>query len=169
MKEISADGFVEEAHVRSRLRRPTAPAGALSQATTTIPLKQFDDLRQLPGIGLAVVLAVIEFLWDGWRPHSAVLGRALAPSAANSASGSVGEAEGFGIKGDGSGEIRDVDVDQQIHASERTTTSIQGGHRTHQRRGPGDWPPAPLFAVLGDLCAPGRVSLTGGGGRSRPP
>ncbi len=30
----------------------------------------------IPGIGLAVVLAVIEFLWDGWRPHSAVLGRA---------------------------------------------------------------------------------------------
>jgi MFS superfamily sulfate permease-like transporter len=28
------------------------------------------------GIGIAVVLAVIEFLWDGWRPHSAVLGRA---------------------------------------------------------------------------------------------
>jgi MFS superfamily sulfate permease-like transporter len=25
---------------------------------------------------LAVVIAVIEFLWDGWRPHSAVLGRA---------------------------------------------------------------------------------------------
>jgi MFS superfamily sulfate permease-like transporter len=30
----------------------------------------------IPGIGLAVVIAVIEFLWDGWRPHSAVLGRA---------------------------------------------------------------------------------------------
>ena len=29
----------------------------------------------IPGIGLAVVLAVIEFLWDGWRPHSAVLGK----------------------------------------------------------------------------------------------
>jgi high affinity sulfate transporter 1 len=29
----------------------------------------------IPGIGLAVVLAVIEFLWDGWRPHHAVLGR----------------------------------------------------------------------------------------------
>jgi len=29
----------------------------------------------LPGIGIAVVIAVIEFLWDGWRPHSAVLGR----------------------------------------------------------------------------------------------
>jgi MFS superfamily sulfate permease-like transporter len=24
---------------------------------------------------MAVVIAVIEFLWDGWRPHSAVLGR----------------------------------------------------------------------------------------------
>ncbi len=30
----------------------------------------------IPGIALAVGLAVIEFLWDGWRPHYAVLGRA---------------------------------------------------------------------------------------------
>jgi high affinity sulfate transporter 1 len=29
----------------------------------------------IPGIGLAIVAAVIEFLWDGWRPHHAVLGR----------------------------------------------------------------------------------------------
>ena len=29
----------------------------------------------IPGIGLAIVIAVIEFLWDGWRPHHAVLGR----------------------------------------------------------------------------------------------
>jgi high affinity sulfate transporter 1 len=29
----------------------------------------------IQGIGLAIVIAVIEFLWDGWRPHSAVLGR----------------------------------------------------------------------------------------------
>jgi high affinity sulfate transporter 1 len=29
----------------------------------------------IPGICLAVVIAVIEFLWDGWRPHYAVLGR----------------------------------------------------------------------------------------------
>jgi len=29
----------------------------------------------IPGIGIAVTIAVIEFLWDGWRPHSAVLGR----------------------------------------------------------------------------------------------
>ena len=29
----------------------------------------------IPGITLAIVIAVIEFLWDGWRPHSAVLGR----------------------------------------------------------------------------------------------
>jgi high affinity sulfate transporter 1 len=32
-------------------------------------------LGVIPGIGLAIVLAVIEFLWDGWRPHFAVLGR----------------------------------------------------------------------------------------------
>ena len=32
-------------------------------------------LGAIPGIALAVVIAVIEFLWDGWRPHSAVLGR----------------------------------------------------------------------------------------------
>src|SRR6266480_3503342 len=28
----------------------------------------------IPGIALAIVIAVIEFLWDGWRPYSAVLG-----------------------------------------------------------------------------------------------
>ncbi len=33
-------------------------------------------LGAVPGIGLAIVIAIIEFLWDGWRPHSAVLGRA---------------------------------------------------------------------------------------------
>lgn len=33
-------------------------------------------LGVIPGIGLAIVAAVIEFLWDGWRPHFAVLGRA---------------------------------------------------------------------------------------------
>jgi high affinity sulfate transporter 1 len=32
-------------------------------------------LGVIPGIGLAIVAAIIEFLWDGWRPHSAVLGR----------------------------------------------------------------------------------------------
>jgi high affinity sulfate transporter 1 len=32
-------------------------------------------LGVIPGIGLAIVLAVIEFLWDAWRPHYAVLGR----------------------------------------------------------------------------------------------
>lgn len=30
----------------------------------------------IPGIGLSIVIAVIEFLLDSWRPHSAVLGRA---------------------------------------------------------------------------------------------
>jgi high affinity sulfate transporter 1 len=33
-------------------------------------------LGAIPGIGLAIAIAVLEFLWDGWRPHSAVLGRA---------------------------------------------------------------------------------------------
>ncbi len=33
-------------------------------------------LGAIPGIGLAIALAIAEFLWDGWRPHSAVLGRA---------------------------------------------------------------------------------------------
>jgi len=32
-------------------------------------------LGAIPGIALAILIAVIEFLWDGWRPHSAVLGR----------------------------------------------------------------------------------------------
>lgn len=32
-------------------------------------------LGAIPGIAVAIVIAVIEFLWDGWRPHSAVLGR----------------------------------------------------------------------------------------------
>jgi len=32
-------------------------------------------LGAIEGIGLAIGIAVIEFLWDGWRPHFAVLGR----------------------------------------------------------------------------------------------
>ena len=32
-------------------------------------------LGAIPGIGMAIVVAVIEFLWDGWRPYSTVLGR----------------------------------------------------------------------------------------------
>jgi high affinity sulfate transporter 1 len=33
-------------------------------------------LGVIPGIGLAIAIAIAEFLWDAWRPHSAVLGRA---------------------------------------------------------------------------------------------
>jgi high affinity sulfate transporter 1 len=33
-------------------------------------------LGAIPGIALAIAIAIIEFLWDGWRPHSAILGRA---------------------------------------------------------------------------------------------
>lgn len=32
-------------------------------------------LGAVQGIALAVIAAVIEFLWDGWRPHTAVLGK----------------------------------------------------------------------------------------------
>ncbi|MBR0697841.1 SulP family inorganic anion transporter [Bradyrhizobium lablabi] len=30
----------------------------------------------IPGVCLAIAIAIAEFLWDGWRPHFAVLGRA---------------------------------------------------------------------------------------------
>jgi MFS superfamily sulfate permease-like transporter len=33
-------------------------------------------LGAIPGIGLAIAIAIAEFLWDGWRPHFAILGRA---------------------------------------------------------------------------------------------
>jgi len=33
-------------------------------------------LGVIPGIGLAIAIAITEFLWDGWRPHAAILGRA---------------------------------------------------------------------------------------------
>jgi MFS superfamily sulfate permease-like transporter len=29
----------------------------------------------IPGIGIAVVIAIVQFLWAGWRPHWAVLGK----------------------------------------------------------------------------------------------
>jgi high affinity sulfate transporter 1 len=29
----------------------------------------------IQGIAIAIVMAIIEFLWDGWRPHAAILGR----------------------------------------------------------------------------------------------
>ena len=77
---------------------PTSALAAVVIAAA-IGLFEFDDLRRIfriqrwefwlsvvcflgvavlgviPGIGLAIAIAVIEFLWDGWRPHYAVLGR----------------------------------------------------------------------------------------------
>jgi MFS superfamily sulfate permease-like transporter len=32
-------------------------------------------LGPIPGIMLAIIIALLEFVWDGWRPHYAVLGR----------------------------------------------------------------------------------------------
>jgi high affinity sulfate transporter 1 len=77
------------------------PGSALAAVViaAAIGLFEFDDLRRIfriqrwefwlsivcfvgvaafgaiPGICLAIVIAVMEFLWDGWRPHYAVLGR----------------------------------------------------------------------------------------------
>jgi len=82
------------------LKHLPAPALAAVVIASAIGLIEVEDLRRIwriqrwefwlsilclvgvavlgavPGIGLAVVVAVIEFLWDGWRPHSAILGRA---------------------------------------------------------------------------------------------
>lgn len=77
------------------------PRSALAAVViaAAIGLFQFDDLRRIyriqqwefwlsiacfvgvavlgviHGIGIAIAIAVIEFLWDGWRPHHAVMGR----------------------------------------------------------------------------------------------
>lgn len=82
------------------LKHLPTPALAAVVIASAIGLIEIDDLRRIwriqrwefwlsilclvgvavlgavPGIGLAIVIAVIEFLWDGWRPHSAILGRA---------------------------------------------------------------------------------------------
>jgi MFS superfamily sulfate permease-like transporter len=81
------------------LRHVPATALAAVVIAAAIGLVEVDDLRRIlriqpwefwlsmacfagvavfgavEGIGLAIVIAVLEFLWDGWRPHSAVLGR----------------------------------------------------------------------------------------------
>jgi len=77
------------------------PSSALAAVViaAAIGLFEFDDLRRIfriqqwefwlsiacfvgvavlgviPGIGIAIAIAIIEFLWDGWRPHYAVMGR----------------------------------------------------------------------------------------------
>jgi MFS superfamily sulfate permease-like transporter len=87
---VSGSGFLD-----------TLPTSALAAVVimAAIGLFEFNDLRRIyriqrwefwlsmvcfagvaslgaiKGIGVAVVIAVIEFLWDGWRPHNAVLGR----------------------------------------------------------------------------------------------
>jgi MFS superfamily sulfate permease-like transporter len=81
------------------LRSVPQPVLAAVVIATAIGVIEVDDLRRIyriqrwefwlsmtcfagvaafgviPGIGIAIVIAVIEFLWDGWRPHYAVLGR----------------------------------------------------------------------------------------------
>jgi MFS superfamily sulfate permease-like transporter len=77
------------------------PSSALAAVVVAaaIGLLQLDDLRRIfriqqwefwlsiacfagvavlgviPGIGIAIAISIIEFLWDAWRPHHAVMGR----------------------------------------------------------------------------------------------
>ncbi|MET0613379.1 MAG: sulfate permease [Pseudomonas caspiana] len=67
----SAIGLIEVADLR-RIYRIQRWEFWLSIACT-VGVAVFGAIE---GIGLAIVIAVIEFLWDGWRPYSAVLGRA---------------------------------------------------------------------------------------------
>jgi len=67
----SAIGLIEVAGLR-RIYRIQRWESWLSIACTVGVVV----LGAIEGIGLAVVIVVIEFLWDAWRPYSAVLGRA---------------------------------------------------------------------------------------------
>lgn len=67
---VAAVGLIEIKDLR-RIHRIQAWEFWLS-ITCTLGVAIFGAIE---GIGLAIVLAVIEFLWDGWRPYSAVLGR----------------------------------------------------------------------------------------------
>ncbi|MBV7481184.1 SulP family inorganic anion transporter [Pseudomonas sp. PDM31] len=67
----SAIGLIEVADLR-RIYRMQRWEFWLS-IVCTIGVAVFGAIE---GIGLAIVIAVIEFLWGSWRPYSAVLGRA---------------------------------------------------------------------------------------------
>jgi len=67
----SAIGLIEVADLRRILRIQRWEFWLSIACTVGVAV-----LGAIPGIGLAILAAVIEFLWDGWRPHFAVLGRA---------------------------------------------------------------------------------------------
>ena len=56
---------------------PTAEDKSVTPATDPSPdaPQSLAGWFRQNGVQLAIVIAIIEFLWDGWRPHSAVLGR----------------------------------------------------------------------------------------------
>ncbi|WP_085724329.1 SulP family inorganic anion transporter [Pseudomonas sp. R37(2017)] len=66
----SAIGLIEIADLR-RIHRIQRWECWLS-IVCTVGVAAFGAIE---GIGLAIVIAIIEFLWDAWRPYSAVLGR----------------------------------------------------------------------------------------------
>ena len=63
----SAIGLIEVSDLR-RLFRENSAMGVL--AIDRLLRRRRRICRRSPGVGIAVVIAVIEFLWDGWRPHS---------------------------------------------------------------------------------------------------
>jgi high affinity sulfate transporter 1 len=67
----SAIGLIEIADLRRIYRIQRWEFWLSAACTVGVTL-----LGAIEGIGLAIVVAVIEFLWDAWRPYSAVLGRA---------------------------------------------------------------------------------------------
>ncbi|VVQ23963.1 putative sulfate transporter [Pseudomonas fluorescens] len=67
----SAIGLIEIADLRRIYRIQRWECGLSIVCTVGVAV-----FGAIEGIGLAIVIAVIEFLWDGWRPYSAVLGRA---------------------------------------------------------------------------------------------
>lgn len=67
----SAIGLIEVADLRRIYR--IQPWEFWLSIACTVGVAVFGAIE---GIGLAILLAVIEFLWDAWRPYSAVLGRA---------------------------------------------------------------------------------------------
>ena len=48
------------------------PATSTRRCPDRAPARPINRSARAP---IAIVIAVIEFLWDGWRPHSAILGR----------------------------------------------------------------------------------------------
>jgi hypothetical protein len=73
-----AEPYAESSHQRAGSRRDCGgPRLRWEFWLSIVCLAGVAVLGAIPGIGLAIAIAVIEFLWDGWRPHFAVLGHVI--------------------------------------------------------------------------------------------